>query len=399
MLTYTEAKLANQIIKSISLVDPNCRPLYLEEQSLIFIPERTLQDQSSTTITLENLFNEWKNLSKKDRAECIEELVNATLNPPALSVDERLANLRLRVRTLEELSYRQNSPATGTQSSPLLYGNHGMALELVEDSESHIRIASEDSLEELSITTGDAFKMAVAAHRRQTDATQWQSIGDVWMSNYHDDYDFTRLLIAGNENRFPFEGHKVIAYAPSHSVCLITNQEDAQSLEMLVSIGDQLASEHRTLSKYLWTLSESNQWIPYEFAIDTEAAQVVKVQEIREKTLTYSEQQELLEQKYKSGETHVASYVGFETESGELFSNTTYTLNQASILPHTDIVSIYDDEADGIIGMLSWEEFYSIFGNILNQLPDQLPVRYSIDANVGDEQVEHLKAMFYKKSA
>jgi len=399
MFSNSEEKLANQVMKSILAFDPNCQPEYVKDQSLIFIPESDSENRSAATINLSSLFSEWKKLPRSEQTQQIDEVVEATLNIPSESADQRLANLRLRARTQEELSYRNQNPATASDFANTQYGNGSLVLELVENAETLVKIVTSDILDELSISADDAYAMAAAAHRRETDANQWQEIGDVWMSNYQDDFDFARLVITGGDTHFPFNGDTVIAYAPSHSVCLITNNQDAHALEQLVSIGDQLSSDQRTLSKYLWTLDDSGEWNQYEIAINAEAARVIKTQEIRENTLTYSDQQGLLERENFKDDIHVASYVGFEIESGEIFSNTTYTLNQTTSLPRTDIVSIYDDEAEAIIGMLNWDEFTSILGTSVQIESSLKPPRYTLNNNIDATKLDTIRSELLAKAA
>ena len=235
MFSSSEEKLANQIMRSILAFAPSRRPQYLREQSLIFIPEESLDNQPAATINLGSFFSDWNSLSRTERTAYIDDIVEATLSAPMDSIDQRLASLRLRARTLEELHYRDQNPATATNLTHTLYGNGPLLLELVENSETHVKLVTSDVLDTLSINADEAFNMAAAAHRRETDANQWQSIGDVWMSNYQDDFDFSRLMITASESIFPFSDKDVIAYVPSHSVCVITNQTDAHTLEQLVS--------------------------------------------------------------------------------------------------------------------------------------------------------------------
>ena len=118
---------------------------------------------------------------------------------------------------------------------------------------------------------------------------------------------------------------------------------------------------------------------------------MIKLQEIRENTLTYADQQGLLEKDDNSQDQHIASYVGFEIESGEIFSNTTYTLNQFSSLPKTDIVSIYDDEAEAIIGLLNWGDFSALVGENLQLEKFAHPARYSISARLSELQIDAIR--------
>ncbi|MEX2495756.1 MAG: hypothetical protein WD448_06690 [Woeseia sp.] len=79
--------------------------------------------------------------------------------------------------------------------------------------------------------------MAAAKIRRCTDEDQCEKIAEsIWMSKYQDDYYFARLVAVEDFGRFPFDEPPIV-FAPSHSICLLTNSSDADVVSKMTEIG------------------------------------------------------------------------------------------------------------------------------------------------------------------
>jgi len=303
-----------------------------------------------------------------------------------------MAKLRLRARTVEEISNRQLMPFE-QEIKQTLYEKGAMVLELVEDSETTVSLVTLDNLDAMQLDKAQALKMASAAMIRETGANQWKAIGQLWYSTYSDDYDFARLIAAGEDAHLPFSNGTAVAYAPSHAVCVVSNQPTATNLEHMIELGGKLSENQRMLSNRIWTRDKSGLWTHYRDDTNQEVAHVLKRQTVIEDTNNYSEQKELIDKIYETQQidVFVASYVGMQNKEGEIVTMCTYTLDLPTLLPETELVNVYDHEAERVSCTLPWKDFATIMGSSMKKLDLYIPSRYSLTDTLSATQLSSLK--------
>ncbi|HNP36326.1 MAG TPA: hypothetical protein PKK10_10770 [Woeseiaceae bacterium] len=397
MFGYSEKKLAKDIGKITKRMDSDFHATYSPETRTVDINRVSDVDAPPYSLFLGNLFLKVRDMDRKGRESTLKTFVTDVIYPRELTADELLASMALRTRTPFDLNLRRQLLLSREEPpEPVIFGEGDLLLELVADSAESVSTISTDKLSELSISREQAYKTAVARLVRATLDPQWRIAAEnIWASVYEDDYDFARLIAEKDHVKLPFDG-PAIAFSPSHTICLVTNRSDDETLSQMVEIGDQLSESHRPFSQLLWTKSENCAWKPLTTPDGTDGSKIAILQSIRERISQYADQKVVLESRLsRLGEdSFVATYEVFERPDG-FRSICTYTLHLPSYLPEADEVALVD--LDGVrdsplLGMVTWDDFSSTLGpSTLIQLSDYVPVRYDLTTRLTKDQEDTLR--------
>lgn len=396
MYAYSEKKLAKDLTRAARAINTDLEPEYNAERQSLNLYRASEPDAPPYSIFLGNLFLKVRSRSRADRKAIIEDFVEQMLNPPELSRDEMLASLAIRARTHFEVNFRNRLIELQAEPPDFVLEVIGDMLgEIVSDRDEVVQTVTLDHLEELETTKEEAVKIARARLIGATDEYQWtQTADNVWVSTYEDDYDFARVLADPAHARFPFDG-KPIIFAPSHSVCLVTGNQDPQTLDAMIDIGTERAAEHRSLSQRLWTVDGDGiiAWITDE----SHAANPIRtLRDLAERISQYTDQKAYLEQllDQRDEDSYVAEFTVYENE-GQYVSYATYTMNLPSYLPEADriaLVGVVGEKQPDVLGFVVWDDFVEAIGpDTLVAMPGLLPRRYQLTASLTPEQDARLR--------
>jgi len=394
---YSEKKLAKEIQKVVTRIDPTRQCAYLPEAREVTITKRDDTSYGPASIFLGNIFLHVSNMPKKERIAALESFISATIAPKEMSADETIASLALRVRTDFELDFRHRNVALrGHESKPSIRVSRGaLEMEVVADGERTLSVPQPSNLAEIDVSEDEAVRIAKASLQRATDEDQWEEIEEtIWASTYQDDYDFVRLVAAEESAKYPFTDQPIV-FAPSHSICLVTNSKSADVLSRMIDIGNEYSAEHRPFSQLLWTPTEGTDWEVWQPSSSGELSQVALLQQIRESSNRYEETQAYLE-RMLGEDVFVATYNGMEND-GELVSYCTYTVDLPSYLPRTDLVAVVDDERaedEQLVGWLKWQEFETCLADKLTKSSAiSIPVWFQLDKELNLSQKQRLNEL------
>ena len=334
-------------------------------------------------IYLGNLFNKTKNMSVEERRKYIEHFLNESMNTETVSLNLVQERMFYRLRTEAELSNREiYLRSAENDSQKFVSGSVGeLKLELVIDQETTIRTPTSKMLTELGITDKDLFEIAYKNMIKISQNNGWTLIeNNIWQSNYQDDYDGARLVSLYPETKLPFSGSP-IAFMPSHSVCLITTEENTDALKTMIDIGNELAVDHRPLTHKLWTFKNGG-WVPLTLTMENPAYALAARQNLIDSSRWYAEQKEILENNFERDQLDifVASFQAIENEEKDLFSYSVLSFGVNTLLPRTDKVFFVDDNQPkdtNVLGSLDWTDFLNVLGRDRFKIYENLsPIRY-----------------------
>ena len=398
MSKYTEKKCAKDIGKVAKSIDPSLKHTYLPQSREVKFVSTDDGIGRPNTVYLGNIFSKVSTLPRKERIQTIEALLREVMTPTELSPDEMMESLSLRVRTDFEIAFRTpHVGAMGQAAPPPISKRRGeLQVEVVFDREETIAIARPDDLAEIGVTEDEAVRMATAKIRRANGGSQWDKFDEsIWISRYQDDYDFARLVAAEDFGRFPFEGPPIV-FAPSHSICLVTNSTDTEVLLKMIEIGVKSSANHRPFCQLLWTLEDGCDWKEWRPDESSESWGVAQLQTKREASSRYKIMKDYLDRSLVE-DAFVANFQARQDGDG-LASFSVYTLDVPSYLPRTDFVGIVDPgklpESLSIIGLVDWDEFEKSLGiGAIEQVEDLNPPWYRIMKKLDAGQKEQLRQM------
>jgi len=377
---YTEKKLASDIANVTKSIDPTLITSYERDSNEVFIGTKTNKKQY--TLFLGNVFLKFSALSKTDRLTSIRNYLEEVLRPAELSDDQFLNTLALRVRTDYELGLREKyfKLAGNDVEASLRFGSGDFLIEVVSDGDESLSIPGISTITKHGATSEEAIEIASAKLRRYTDKEKWQQVDEsIWMSSYSDDYDIARLIATPPYEALPFDCDLVM-YAPSHSVCLITNNRTPDVLSKLIKIGDEQSANHRPFSQCLWVFDdgEFKRWEASQ--CDAELQELVKLQLLKEKLNQYQETKAYFE-KAIDKDVFIANFKAMQNDKGAI-SYCVYTLDLPSYLPQADYVAIVDSslpEDQTLQGWLDWKDFHELTSiDNLQTVNNTLPQWYTL---------------------
>ena len=376
---YTERKLADDIERLARKINPTYICQYNQENRETVISSQVNSNEEICRIFLGNMLLKVQALQRKERVPAIEAILCEYLTPSALSSDEFLASLSLRVRTKFEAHMRRMmfSQKYGSLPESVHVDKGELLIEIVADRAESIRSVSAEDLSSAHVTVDETVRIASASLRRATDDNQWKAIETgIWLSTYQDDYDFARIVAAENHARFPIDSHPIV-FAPSHSICLVTAQMNTDTLERTIAIGNELASSHRPFSQLLWSMSPDGQWGQWCPEGESAVKHIADRQNMLERMSEYHGQQKYLQAIFGKA-VFVASFMSVGKED-QLGSICVYTVDIPSCLPVTDDVALNDRALPGdesFLGKVTWSDFTDCIGTELQKVADDLMLPY-----------------------
>lgn len=395
---YSEKKLARDVARIAAVIDSSFCAEYQPKQSSVKISHAQRTAESPAVIYLGNLLLKVRDLPRGERETVLAKTVREMLSKEQLPPDDLMASLALRARTRQEMHLRRRILELNGNNFPdtVTFGDGELFLELMVDNATTVSTISRERLSAASTTTEDAYRIAVATLARATTGAQWTVLAEhIWASSYQDDYDFTRLVVAGADARLPFTSAPRV-FAPSHAVCLVTDSDEDSVLREMIELGYKRSENHRPFSNLFWTRN-GGAWIRWAPSVGEKGYKASELQRMKETLSQYTEQKLYLEQllEARNEDVFVASYQPFETKEG-CSSRCAYTLSLATYLPKTDdvmLVAVNRDEKPSVLGRIAWTEFEAALGpEMLTPMPDELPLRFCLTAALSAEQEEALRA-------
>ncbi len=369
---------------------PNTPLNYNQKDDSLFPDGYTENEANYFSVFLGNLRNKCLDMTKQDREQFLSDFLSHAFNPKDLSKEEFVEHANLRARTSEEISLKK--VILGQQDGsylPLLLHKGELALELVADSDTAVQSITLDTLKSLDISENEAVDIAWGNLSKYTPNTEeiWEQIDQhIWAMKFSDDYDSARLVAFGSQLKLPIKD-KIIAFMPSHSVCLITDREDEDILAKMIEYGTEATSTHRPLSFDLWESTDDG-WIIYS----PEDSKVAKQSRLNAQLIAYEEQHQHLTALFESKgqDIFVPKVMLVEKDDSSLVTLAVY-IGADTLIPKVDKLVLYFKDDPGDNNYLDWSDFVSIIGeDQIVEFPELSPVRYDCLAPLSKKQKEQL---------
>lgn len=351
---------------------------------------------------LGNLRNRTQDMGKADRVEFLQTFFGHLTEQTELTSEILRENLLMRNRTAEEFSQRQIMMNPGDKKNenpfePIIIAKGEMLFEPVLDLDNAVQPMNVQTMREHGFAFDEFVQIATQNLLKITPEDKdihWERIADnIWISKMQDDYDAARLFLFPDKISLPVQG-ALIAYAPSHAVCLVTTNTDDATLKHMIELGNQSSETHRQLSLALWQQTDKG-WTRMT-AEDRNS--VIGRAALIENVTAYNDQQNILDQHFAKmqEDIHVAKVIAVSKKSTEgppLIKTLSVFIGQGSYLPKTDVVVLGFDEKpkDDTMLEVEWEKFIEIIGeDNLHPHPDYIPTRYIYSSNLSQANIDAL---------
>ena len=301
---------------------------------------------------------------------------------------------RVRERSYHSLTklYYQREGLETEEPAYRVISDH-LVVELAYDMPDSIMTINQSTIDDWGVGVDMALDLAI---QNLADATQSRFVSPargVYVSNWRDNYDASRLVLIDLIRELDVQGDPV-AMVPHRDALIITGSEDVNGLAKMVDLTDDAASETRFMTAIPVRL-QWNEWVPYELPDDHELAPRFELLRAQTFARNYDEQHASLEALHEccGKDIFVASYSAARKEDiGAIESYCVWSKNLVSLLPQTDIVYFYDDDApeeDQLVATASWERVQAVVPNLMMK-QNLCPPRYLVDTFPSKEQLAEL---------
>jgi len=271
--------------------------------------------------------------------------------------------------------------------------SQGLALGLAYDTEHSLTLVNQDMFETWNAPLDGVFKAAKENLRERTDPNGLvEQQRGVFLSCWNDSYDSSRILLTEYVYRLALEGNPV-AFLPNRDRLWITGDMDTAGLRYILEAGKESHfKEGHPLSPNLYKLADDT-WTPY---VPEEPTLRDLCQSIRRErdALDYRQQKENLEklQEKEGIDIFIASYQVFESQQDKSqFSLCVWSKGVDSLLPRTDKITLLIDRESKDYITIRWDVAITIVGDLMEQQPDLLPIRYRVRTFPNEAQLSQLK--------
>jgi len=263
-----------------------------------------------------------------------------------------------------------------------------LCIEVAYDTPDAIASVTTEHLTGWKISVDEAIEIGLKNLRKGTLKWMTEIAPGLYGSDWDDDYDAARLLLADKVKELGVKGEHV-ALAPNRATLVVTGADDVDGLKGLIEAANMAVDRPRLMTMIPLVL-RNGQW--HEFLPDTSHPlhNEIKLLWAQWDTGEYGEQTELLQAKF-GDDIFVASYTAMKKDAGEVFSYATLSEGLDTLLPRTEEIAFVDKD-EKFLGAVPWEKMLEICGDIFEET-EYYPPRYRVRQWPTDGQIRALASV------
>lgn len=366
--------------------------------------EFSLKLGGGSTVFLSNVYANYCRVKRSLRESVISEFVAAAVSIPALPlIPSDFAAVKPSLMpvirdaayfSMVRLMNRKNGKDDRGLDVLARQVAGGLVVGLAYDTERNITSINHDTFEEWGVSLEEAFKAAKDNLWEKTDPDRLAGQGGgVYRGQWGDSYDSSRILFTELIYRLSVDGDPV-AFVPNRDQFWVTGADNLPGLAALLKGGLQSHfKQGHPVSPDLYVLVDGvwKVYIPEDRSL-RDLWMAIKRQR---DAIDYSMQQKLLNEIHEAEkiDIFVASYKIYEPKTGAAYSACVWTNGIDSSLPHAEKIAFLMDSESTDHFIVPWEEASGVVGNLLEQEPDLIPVRYRARDFPSAEQVARLRQL------
>ena len=331
-------------------------------------------------IYLGNLYNQAKYLDKSDRQDFLEDFLEDSSQAEFEQDPNRIkGNLLPRLRTPAEINNRQQYYGDKLETHTRAWGD--LEIELVVESERAVASLTQSDLEKIEMDWDQAHKLA-EKNLSDLPAQAWLEADGIFASSNYDDFDCARIVY-NQDLPIGVKIEDVVAFFPSHSVCVLTDKPNPENLTDMIGYGQESAIDHRPLSYNLFVY-RSGKWVVWRPEETHPGFKIVNRQTLIARSEDYSEQKYFLDRKFEENGTDifVASLMALENDTGDVYSVSVILNDIEGWIPQADkyvFMQASGDSMEGKSEEIPLAEVEGLFKKAgITTVPNLVPVRYDL---------------------
>ncbi len=321
--------------------------------------------------------------------------------PVSLSLSRVMPRLRdlaffSQVRRQAELEYGGDERAIESVLMPHQKYNDALAIQLAYELPTSVSELENEHLSGWKLSFNDVLKHGLDnLAARSTQAFESPGPG-LYVGPWHDGFDSSRLLLTDLFSKLELKGAPV-AMVPTHSILVVTGDEDAEGLLQIATWAEEALQEPRNNTGFAFRL-ENGTWQPWLPPRGTPAFLKLRMMQLQTLASLYGRQQEVLEALLETNghDIFVGGLRAFRTGGGYIFTSCAWTEGVDALLPVTDRIDFVrmppeKSSAQAQVWSTSWQAAQRIVGDLMEETGD-VPVRIRASRFPTDAQLEQLAA-------
>ena len=324
--------------------------------------------------TLSNLRRAWVEQPEQDRLPWLERTVRALVSPQPIPDALDTTRLRPSIGSRKTLGLAAlQTMAEGNPTSPGRAIPHqpiagDLTWTLVWDTPATMDLVTDEQLEVWGVEF-DVLLEAAKMNLALAPFLGWEVVEDrIFAPKGIDDYDGARVFLPGQLDFLPFAEERVV-FHPARPSCAVMSIDDEDAIAVAAenALSHVGAANRVSLTPLV---GYTGNWRPLRLDPDHRAYQTWSRLVTYDHAAAYETQHRLLEPMI-GDEVFAASYVPIEQSSGALSSYCTWTRGAEALLPETDRVAFYEEDAEPFL--VSWDAAHEVCGHLMEATGHQPP--------------------------
>lgn len=343
------------------------------------------QSKGSTVINLGTIYAEFCQTPRKERNNILLRTAMMSLSEIPATFEAAKSSLMPAIKHGDERGMIMID--TGPEHSMLFQPLCGqLETTVVHDTEHGMSRLSEKQLAEWGVSREQLLSAAMDNLRARSDEPMQRISPGLYLSNWQDYLDASRMLLTDLLYRHAIGGTPVVM-VPNRTCLLLAGDQDLPALTRMLEIATEVLQDPRPLSPQMmrWEKDHWAEFSPPELA---DSLFRLRFDDIAN---SYAVQKKLMDEMHerKGIDIFVASFMAFSnSQSDRPFSVATWTEGVHALLPVTDSVILGRQGSSDML-TVGWNDLLRVCSDLMRRTAD-MPARYEVTTYPDESRLKEL---------
>jgi len=231
---------------------------------------------------------------------------------------------------------------------------------------------TERQLKKWGVSFDDVYACALENLKKRSEKPLVEAVTGVFISNWQDGYDASRILLTDLIAGLPLKGAPVVML-PSAENMVVTGADDLEGLESVLNVTEPMADKPRSMVSVPLIL-RGDEWSQFEIAPEHPLYERFRVLRISATARSYADQRGVVTEWLQSvgAPAVVTPYLATQRKDGSVSSCSVWPEGLPCVIPRADSVVFTGDGSDSnqeVVACNSWEKVLEVVGGLLKPTP------------------------------
>ena len=365
----SQDKFAHMVMDAVRQAGEKRNIAYDREQFRLVVP-----GEKGTRMFLGNAYQEFCAATKNDRSLLLRKFCRSWFVADKKVPDDYddakpdlLPVVRTRSYYANAAVHMQAEGQTGAGWPQQIVGEH-FVVSLVYDLPEAMSSVTQDNLDGWGVTFYETLEVARENLLRLPHGFIGPAEGEgVYLSNTHDNYDASRLLLFDTIRQFLVKGDYV-AMVPNRDTLIVTGADDVDGLKGMVALAKDALAKPRPMSGIALRL-DGDDWVSWMPSASHPLYSDFRLLQVQSVAQDYGDQKAVSDRLHeKTGQDiFVASYSATQKkDTGEIVSHCVWARGVLALLPRTDRIAFMQQDREPVVA--AWERVVEAVGDTMQPM-------------------------------